>query len=632
MMTYEEFKEQFHVKLNEQQEEAVQAIDGPCLLLAVPGSGKTTVLVNRLGYMIYGRGIAPENILVLTYTVAATKDMAERFYSVFGDEYKDRLEFRTINGISAKIILYFSHLIGRPSFALEADEGQRKKRIASIYRMKTKEYPTESDIKDVSTALTFIKNKMMTDDEIRQFSERFAYPLYDIYKEYTDGMKREQKMDYDDQMIYALAILKRSKETLEYFRNLYQYICVDEAQDTSKVQHALINILAGERENLLMVADEDQSIYGFRSADPLALLSYEKDHKGAKVLLMETNFRSNAKIVEAANGFIQKNKFRHKKVLKAHRPAGKDVRRAGVNGRAGQYEYILKEIEQDKETETAVLYRENESMIPMVDLLDRHGIPFRMKNTELTFFSHRITIDILSMFRFAKDPRDVKEFMNLYYKLGLYLSRAEAEKICTLAAEKEVDILEAGMLCKDELRIPSIWEDFVRKVYTLKNLEPEVAVDYISGSMGYEKYLKKRNISGGKLNVLKDVFSRCKTMDECLSRIGELQQIIESAKPYGDSNLILSTIHSSKGLEYTKVFLLDIIDGIFPSQIPNKKSKKEEWEAYEEERRIFYVGATRAKDELVLFYTGQPSQFIGEFRPEEAKPKMTQKGFSFTFT
>ena len=127
MMTYEEFKEQFHVKLNEQQEEAVQAIDGPCLLLAVPGSGKTTVLINRLGYMIYGRGIAPENILVLTYTVAATKDMAERFYSVFGDEYKDRLEFRTINGISAKIILYFSHLIGRPSFALEADEGQRKR-------------------------------------------------------------------------------------------------------------------------------------------------------------------------------------------------------------------------------------------------------------------------------------------------------------------------------------------------------------------------------------------------------------------------------------------------------------------------------------------------------------------------
>ena len=311
-MTFEEFVTKYDIRLNKAQMEAVKSVEGPCLLLAVPGSGKTTVLVTRLGYMIYCLGIDPKRILTLTYTVAATKDMGERFCRFFGRELADQLEFRTINGICARIINYYSRKIGRSSFSLCTEETPGF--LTAIYQQVTNEYPTESDLKGVRTMITYIKNMMLSPKEISALDETLEYSISEIYRIYQAEMRRQGLMDYDDQMIYALNILLRDRETLTYFQQMYAYICVDEAQDTSKIQHKIISLLASDNENLFMVGDEDQSIYGFRAAYPEALLHFEKAHRGAKVLLMEENFRSCKQIVSPADQFIQKNEMRHKKL------------------------------------------------------------------------------------------------------------------------------------------------------------------------------------------------------------------------------------------------------------------------------------------------------------------------------
>lgn len=403
-MEWKEFETTFSVKLNQQQKEAVQSTKGPVLLLAVPGSGKTTVLVTRLGYMIYCRNIPPESILTVTYTVAATKDMSERFAVRFGEDMAKRLEFRTINGICAMIIQYYGRRIGKTPFELVKDEKATTGMLIKICQDHGMGYPTESDLKNVRTLITYIKNMMLNEEELQKLEEESDIRIAGIYREYCRQMREQKLMDYDDQMLYAYNILRKDPGVLAYFQNRYPYICVDEAQDTSKIQHAIIALLAAGTGNLFMVGDEDQSIYGFRAAYPEALLSFEKKHPGAKVLLMEENFRSNAKIVEAADKFIQKNTLRHEKHMRAAREAGADIREISLKSRKAQYVYLMKAAQEcttgmagmsgseehrgradASVTETAVLYRDNECAIPLIDLLERKNIPYRMRNADLSF-------------------------------------------------------------------------------------------------------------------------------------------------------------------------------------------------------------------------------------------------------
>ena len=202
-MTWQEFEQQFSIQLNEQQKSAVQSVDGPVLLLAVPGSGKTTVLVTRLGYMIYCKGMNPGKILTVTYTVAATKDMADRFAVKFGQEMAERLEFRTINGICARVIQYYSWKTGRMAFQLLTDEKRITAMLSGIYQQTERVYPTEGDLKNVRTLITYIKNRMLNEKEIQKLEEKAEIHLAAIYKEYCRQLREQQLMDYDDQMVYA---------------------------------------------------------------------------------------------------------------------------------------------------------------------------------------------------------------------------------------------------------------------------------------------------------------------------------------------------------------------------------------------------------------------------------------------
>lgn len=649
-MEWKEFETTFSVKLNQQQKEAVQSTKGPVLLLAVPGSGKTTVLVTRLGYMIYCKNIPPESILTVTYTVAATKDMSERFAVRFGEDMAKRLEFRTINGICARIIQYYGRRIGKTPFELVKDEKATTGMLIRICQDHGMGYPTESDLKNVRTLITYIKNMMLNEEELQKLEEESDIRIAGIYREYCRQMREQKLMDYDDQMLYAYNILRKDLGVLAYFQNRYPYICVDEAQDTSKIQHAIIALLAAGTGNLFMVGDEDQSIYGFRAAYPEALLSFEKKHPGAKVLLMEENFRSNAKIVEAADKFIQKNTLRHEKHMRAAREAGADIREISLKSRKAQYVYLMKAAQEcttgmagmsgseehrgradASVTETAVLYRDNECAIPLIDLLERKNIPYRMRNADLSFFTHRTVLDVQNIIRFAMNPKDTELFMQIYYRLKLFFNKKDALRYAQISQEKDMEVLDAALKYGN---LEKYQEDNIRnlkrQMVRILNMPGDEAVNQILTYMGYQDYLKKMGMNVNKLETVKLIGSRVESPEKLLERLEELRTIIQEKVSDKDCPFILSTMHASKGLEYDTVYLLDVMDGILPEKVlanPRTASKKE-LETYEEERRLFYVGVTRAKNQLNVFTTNKPSKFCSELLGKRNLRENQQKEYA----
>lgn len=649
-MEWKEFETTFSVKLNQQQKEAVQSTKGPVLLLAVPGSGKTTVLVTRLGYMIYCKNIPPESILTVTYTVAATKDMSERFAVRFGEDMAKRLEFRTINGICARIIQYYGRRIGKTPFELVKDEKATTGMLIRICQDHGMGYPTESDLKNVRTLITYIKNMMLNEEELQKLEEESDIRIAGIYREYCRQMREQKLMDYDDQMLYAYNMLRKAPGVLAYFQNRYPYICVDEAQDTSKIQHAIIALLAAGTGNLFMVGDEDQSIYGFRAAYPEALLSFEKKHPGAKVLLMEENFRSNAKIVEAADKFIQKNTLRHEKHMRAAREAGADIREISLKSRKAQYVYLMKAAQEcttgmagmsgseehrgradASVTETAVLYRDNECAIPLIDLLERKNIPYRMRNADLSFFTHRTVLDVQNIIRFAMNPKDTELFMQIYYRLKLFFNKKDALRYAQISQEKDMEVLDAALKYGN---LEKYQEDNIRnlkrQMVRILNMPGDEAVNQILTYMGYQDYLKKMGMNANKLETVKLIGSRVESPEKLLERLEELRTIIQEKVSDKDCPFILSTMHASKGLEYDTVYLLDVMDGILPEKVlaNPRTASKEELETYEEERRLFYVGVTRAKNQLNVFTTNKPSKFCSELLGKRNLMENQQKEYA----
>ena len=258
-MDFSHFKTQFSIQLDPQQEAAVRAVEGPVLLLAVPGSGKTTVLVTRIGYMCHVCCIPPEHILTMTYTVAAARDMKARYAAFFGQSEAERLAFHTINSVCSRIIRYYERVWGRTAFRLLEDGGEKSALIGEIYRAQCGEFATESTVRALQTAITYAKNQMLKGQALAEVEvEGTDFPAF--FQAYNRALRQHQRMDYDDQMVYALQILRRYPEVLQAVRDRYRYFCVDEAQDTSRIQHVIIRLLAGERGNLFMVGDEDQSI------------------------------------------------------------------------------------------------------------------------------------------------------------------------------------------------------------------------------------------------------------------------------------------------------------------------------------------------------------------------------------
>ena len=623
-MTYEEFKSQYSIRLNRQQEEAVRQTEGPVLLLAVPGSGKTTVLVTRLGYMLYCKGIPPERLLTVTYTVAATRDMKARFASFFGEEHADKLTFRTINGLCAVVIGTYARQKGTEPFALLDDERQINSVIRDLLARTGTAFPSDLQVKDARTHITYCKNMMLTEAEIHAHKvDGMDFPR--VYFEYQDYLLRSRRMDYDDQMVFTYRIFRQYPDILAHFQRRWPYISVDEAQDTSKIQHAILHLLASASGNIFMVGDEDQSIYGFRAAWPQALLEFEEVFPGAKVLKLETNYRSTRTIVEKTDAFIRRNQNRRPKKMRTGNQQGSPIRKIMLTDYSRQYSYLLK-IAENCEESTAVLYRNNDSALPLIDLLEQKGVPYTCRQREGFFFTSPLVRDITDMLEFAFDDGNKDLFLKFYYKLDLKLKKAVITQLLYgMPKDKSVFevLLESGELEPWQIgKVKSMQTHYSKLPY----LTSFAAIQRLVRYMGYGDYLQEQHGDTAKLDILLSLANQTPTVGQFLLHLRELKDHIENLEPRPDCPFVLSTIHASKGLEYDHVILIDAVDGLLPSA--------DEDEELEEERRLFYVGATRAKKQLEFLYYenkfGEPSDasfsFISQFLGEEPKKKPEPEG------
>ena len=611
------FKEKYDICLNKQQERALLAVEGSNLLLAVPGSGKTTVLVERLGHMVINKNIPPQSILAITYNTAATEEMENRFSAQFGEQYGKQIDFRTINSLALKVYSDYCRKTNRPQRKLIQDD-ERRRLLGEVFKQHNDEYAEENDILELSSAITYIKNMMLTDEQICEIESEYPH-LNAMFESYQKSLKDNYQMDFDDQMVFALWILQKGDEIISALRARYKYICVDEAQDTSKIQHEIIKLLA-QGNNLFMVGDEDQSIYGFRAAYPKALLNFRYDYLNPYILRMERNYRSTTQIVEKAQSFISQNKGRYEKNMTAERGDGEAVSLEQVESREMQYMRLL-DIAKTADRETAFLYRDNESSVVLIDLFLRNGVPFRLRKPEMNFFGNRVVKDIVAYLSLALNENDTNSFSQICNKGIIYLKNQQKDYAIKNCKYKRISVYDAveGQMQYLKERQRDRADDFRSVMSRVGKSKASDAISILLNS-GYEDYLRKNHLDGGKIEILSILAKQEPDIQRFLDRLVELERLIQKGF-YSKANnaVILSTIHSSKGLEYDSVYMVDVYDGRFPSSRPNIFSRsKDNADGEQEERRLFYVGITRAKNKLSLFaIKGRESTFIDQLFPEQ---------------
>ena len=611
------FKEKYDICLNKQQERALLAVEGSNLLLAVPGSGKTTVLVERLGHMVINKNIPPQSILAITYNTAATEEMESRFSAQFGERYGKQIDFRTINSLALKVYSDYCRKTNRPQRKLIQND-ERRRLLGKVFKQHNDEYAAENDILELSSAITYIKNMILTDDQICEIESEYPH-LNAMFESYQKSLKDNYQMDFDDQMVFALWILQKDDEIISALRARYKYICVDEAQDTSKIQHEIIKLLA-QGNNLFMVGDEDQSIYGFRAAYPKALLNFRYDYLNPYILRMERNYRSTTQIVEKAQSFISQNKGRYEKNMTAERGDGEAVSLEQVESREMQYMRLL-DIAKTADRETAFLYRDNESSVVLIALFLRNGVPFRLRKPEMNFFGNRVVKDIVAYLSLALNENDTNSFSQICNKGIIYLKNQQKDYAIKNCKYKRISVYDAveGQMQYLKERQRDRADDFRSVMSRVGKSKASDAISILLNS-GYEDYLRKNHLDGGKIEILSILAKQEPDIQRFLDRLVELERLIQKGF-YSKANnaVILSTIHSSKGLEYDSVYMVDVYDGRFPSSRPNIFSRsKDNADGEQEERRLFYVGITRAKNKLSLFaIKGRESTFIDQLFPEQ---------------
>ncbi len=601
-MTFGEFKTKYGITLDPAQDIACQTTEGHILLLAVPGSGKTSVMVARLGYLVHGLGVSPDDVLAVTYSVAGTKEMQNRYERIFGSR---DIEIRTINGFCAKIISAYEKMYGRRAFSLIEADGETTRILRDIMRS-CGDYPTENEIKDVKTAITYARNMMLSDDEIEKAIKVEGRDFPEIYKRFREFKREKRIMDYDDQLCYGYSIMCKCPEIMRIYSGKFKYICVDEAQDTSKIQHMIIRKAAEGCENLFMVGDEDQSIYGFRAAYPEGLLEFDKVYPDAKILYIEKNYRSTGKIVSSADRFIKSNTERRQKNMMTDNGLGEDIIRTelvDLRELAGYIKKAAVSLSEKKDETAAVLCRLNDSLIPIVDVLCDENIPFTAREGDGLFFTHYMVTDILSIMRFAADPFNAELFGSIYYKLSAGVSRSDFEYAVTHNRG-------IGMLSYPEyISMSPVFSENTRRrmkkvaeaLYKINALDSYGAVKLIMAS-GYGTYISHRTKDMSKVNTLLAIADRFRTKKDFFCRLEYLSERIKQGSRE-NGGIILSTIHSAKGREFDNVIICDAKNGILPSVYEPSDGKNysdEEKKQREEDRRLFYVAVTRAKKRLEL--------------------------------
>lgn len=626
-------KSNYNIELNNEQRKAVSHRSGPALILAGPGSGKTTVITARVAYLVKAAGVKPQNILTLTFNKAAQLEMEKRFKRLYGSDITERVHFATLHSFCNRVVRDYERMKGRRLHRIEGNDQEVNKHqlLKEIYQRINKSKINDDELETLINEIGLVKNSLIKDFEGLSFTTKRFQQIFRAYEEYK---KTNLLIDFDDMLTYAYSILLKYPDILEHYRNSYSYIQVDEGQDLSKIQFEIIRLLSEKHRNLFLVADDDQSIYGFRGAQPWYILDFGKQFPDCSIFRLENNYRSTENIVSLSSIFIKNNKNRYDKnhFTQNERLTNPEIIKA--LDQRDQLQIILDKLysfsqsdegqnlnKRIRKRQIAILYRNNLSSILLVDMLNRKGVPFRIRQNRLFFFKHWLVQEVSAFLYFSLDPQDIEAFSKIYYRMNRYISRAMLE--CAVennSGKPVIDRIMEGVELKpfqiDGLR------QLKREFSNLAKKTPYNALEYIRNNFNYldsvKEYCSMVGLSYEYMvrlfEILQGIAFNCQTIVEFLERLSELDRLFEGSNNWNNNEEILeitlSTIHSSKGLEFDCVFMIDLIN----SELPGEKAvelaaETKDLSLLEEERRLFYVGMTRARENLFLIY---PSSAYGE--------------------
>lgn len=615
-------------KLNDKQKEAVMHVDGPCLVLAGAGSGKTKVLTERIVNLI-NNGVSPYNILAITFTNKAAREMRERVYNSIEEE-ANKIFIGTFHSLGLKIVRENAGVIGYSNNVTILDRDDVNtliKRFMKELNLDTEHYP----VKSILNKISFAKNEGLSPEEFDKFAKApLDMAACKVYKMYESALKRSNSVDFDDLLILPLRIFKKDKSVLEKYQEHFKYILVDEYQDTNMVQYDMCKLLASKYRNLFVVGDMDQSIYSFRFANYMNVINFEKDNKDAKVIVLDENYRSTNNILNAANDVIKNNKERKEKNLWSSKGDGdkiKYIRCDNEQEEASTVVRLTKELldKGEKPSEIAVLYRTNGQSRVFEEAFLKENIPFKIVGSYF-FYNRKEIKDLISYMHLIYNNNDDASLERVINVPRRGIGSKTIERLRSEASISDKSMFEVVSSGK-ELGFKNLIIDLTNES---KNTDLVGLVDVILDKTGIRKELEEKNDleSEIRLENLNEFKSIALAFQE--KGIFSLEEFLENISLVSDKNeykevddgINLMTLHSAKGLEFNDVFLVGMEEGIFP----HNRSFESESEL-EEERRLCYVGITRAKEHLWLMNAkkrtlfGQvsmnfPSRFIKEINSD----------------
>ena len=586
------------INYSSNQKKAIEHGAGPLMVLAGPGSGKTFVITHRIKYLIEGSGINPAHILVVTFSRAAAKEMRDRFEKLQGKSY---VTFGTFHSV------FFSIL--KTAYGFSAEQiASDELRYTLIKELITKNEIVNEDINTLSGNL-LNEIALIKQDNINiknYYSNSIASDTFKkLYKEYEAELETRNKLDFEDMLSLTYELLSERKDILTAVQNRYQYILVDEFQDINFLQYNIIKLMAGKKQNITVVGDDDQSIYRFRGARPEIMLGFERDFRNVSKVFLDINFRSTTQIVDASTKLISFNSKRFPKTFKANNGSGAPVSVIEFKNPFAEVNSIIKDIKEYIKAEQdinniAVLYRTNLSPRLLIERMMKNNIPFTIRDSIPNLFEHWVSKDIISYIKLAINLGNKNDLLRISNKPNRYISRdslssskANIETLFDYYDDKSYMIKRIIEL-REHLR-------------TIKNLKPATALRYIRNVVGYDEYIEEYCDMNGVesddcytiLGDLENSASEFNTFSDWFVHMEEYkEELIEAGKKSNEDDIgvRLMTFHSSKGLEFDIVYIIDVNEG----SVPYKKAKGAD--EIEEERRMFYVAMTRARHKLFICY------------------------------
>lgn len=594
------------MNLTNQQNLAANHIDGPILVLAGPGAGKTTMLLHRI--INLSKIIDPAHILTITFSKNQAIDMEERYD---GKE----TNFMTIHAFCYLIIRNYLKKNNRSLRLLEKDDLYSKyDLIRNIYYRLNNKKITNEDLKEFFKDISYMKNAMLDEKYLKNSKVKDCIKIYRAYENFKI---KNFYIDFDDMQVIALKLIENDKNLLNSIRNKYRYIQVDEGQDTSLIQFKIIEKIAAPNNNLMIVADDDQSIYSFRASDISYLLNFKSIYPESKTIILNENHRSGKNIVDISSRFIDKNNFRYKKDLYTNNTFNSNITTKSFKNVYDQYKFIRKNISTDYKC--AILFRNNIQSLNMISFFMEDGIDFNLKISDPYFLESKIIEDFFDIIEFSNDFSKTEIFKEIYYKIGTFLSKEDILKLEFKPINQDVfDFYYSSEI--DDYKIDALIKT-EKELKHIRNLILSKKISFIYKYLGYKSYISNFSKRYKEEVVNKDLFvESLVNFTKDLNDKKDFEDKVNNLNRYinnNNSNIILSSIHKSKGLEYDKVFVINLNENEFPMIGDGDDYNKN----LEEERRVMYVAMTRAKKELFLLSIKKrsginlnPSIFVNEVK------------------